>query len=81
MNYNEKLARLKLMLASTLCGFMAFVGVWIAGCYFADEVIHLPANSWRMAFGFVVGSVGWGLDSFVVSKMRGKDGLFTKREM
>ncbi len=32
--------------------------VWIAGCAFVDLVVPDIANAWKMAIGYVVGTLG-----------------------
>lgn len=46
------------LIPAVAAGFVAFMATWLAGCFVADFVLHIPANSWRMLFGFVVGSAG-----------------------
>lgn len=58
MTYSEKWARLKIMIAASAFGFSVCVIVWAAGFYIADYVLHLRADSWRMLFGYFVGSIG-----------------------
>lgn len=68
MNFTTatKAAILKRMVLATVAGAIAFMAVWVAGCALADFVLHLSANSWRMLFGFVVGTIALSADRSVV---------------
>lgn len=70
MNDNGQWARLETPVIAHIIGFIVFLCVWVIGCYAADEIMHLPADSWRMLFGFVVGSVGLFLQRAAVVKCK-----------
>lgn len=38
--------------------FLAFMAVWITGCYLADYVFPEIANSYMMAWGWFVACIG-----------------------